>query len=797
LGLEATDTSEALLHPKTRVFAPLGSSNPGDVPGCRRDGDYDFAVIDYLRLAYTADRHPGALSDAAMAKLVDTLLQPDGNDHYRAFRLAGAFYCKAIELEDTENHVLMIEVARYLTNQLRAKRHPGDPRFDNASNGNTEWMLRHLAGFLTHHFKEYNSKPYQAFTVKALEVLYAYSEDARVTLAAQMVLEHLAGFMSVQSRGLRRHVPFRRQPQFELDDSQRGYLAWIGDAESERFALVTGNYTYLEPFGFVFPSGPGNGHALYSAAITEYRVDPFFIDLLVEQGHGATFAMAHHDNLEAYASSPSFLLSAGGVFDFHLPAFLDDLPAWLSSIVTKTNSQHGWARPTTLAPVREKSASYRDWIRFEGHADRRKRQNTCVAPGFACGTDVRVPERIEAECAIAEGKWRFFDFTSPECPFDYGFYVALYTDTCSTSACESRAGNGTYGFLEAREPEGLSFDAFRSGVLARTSGLSVRSEGVLQYTTSTGRVIDFEIDPNPGQASIARIDDEPFARDFSTYPLWRGDAVHATTRARETFDDPHLGERLILDMSDPSRPRRFHVALPDLHRRPGVGGLGGTYFDDSADVIPGAALAWVELRTGERVDALRYGYSSGLEVDHGGRGGSARRLDLQPGEYLDEVRVSLTDRGDRLSSLYVRTNLGRTLGGGSVKSEIRFAAEPRSAIVAFHGQSGAAIDRLGVVTSPLDVKTLSAAARVLEGRSPEGPDAARRASAAEAGCSMAVPSSSNDPVWLGALCFPAALVLRRRRGGAATVHRRTSRVLRRLSRSRAHEHGRGAELPLW
>ncbi|HVJ89162.1 MAG TPA: hypothetical protein VM580_05115, partial [Labilithrix sp.] len=106
LGLDVSDTSAAILHPKTRVFAPLGSSNPGgDIPGCRRDGDYDFAVIDYLRLAYTAERHPGALSEAATAKLVDTLLMPDGGERYRGFRLTGAFYCSAIRLEDTENHI--------------------------------------------------------------------------------------------------------------------------------------------------------------------------------------------------------------------------------------------------------------------------------------------------------------------------------------------------------------------------------------------------------------------------------------------------------------------------------------------------------------------------------------------------------------------------------------------------------------------------------------------------------------------------------------------------------------------
>ena len=758
LGLDVSDTSAAILHPKTRVFAPLGSSNPGgDIPGCRRDGDYDFAVIDYLRLAYTAERHPGALSEAATAKLVDTLLMPDGGERYRGFRLTGAFYCSAIRLEDTENHILMIEVSRFLVNQLRAKRNPGNPKYDNASNGNTEWMLRHLAGFLTHHFEEYNSKPYQKVTVRALEVLYAYSEDERVTLAAQMVLEHLAGFMSFQSRGLRRHVPFRRQPSFELDESKQGHLAWVGDSESARFALVAGNYTWLEPFNYVVP----DTSALWNTAATEYRLDPFFLDLLIEQDHGSRWAMAHHDNLEAYASSPSFLLSAGGIFDHHLPALLDDMPSWLSSMLTKTDAQHGWARPTTLAPVRERSASFRDWIRFEGHADRRKRQNTCVAPGFACGTDVRVPEAIESQCSVTVGNWRFFDFTNPQCPFNYGFYTALYTRQCTTSDCKSRAGNHTYGFLEAREPDGLSFDAFRQKVLANTAALSVPSEGIIRYTTTTGRVIEFEINPKPGQASIARVDDELFARDFSRYPLWRGETVFATTRGRETFDSPHIGERVILDMSDPSAPHRFHVDLPELHRQPAVGGLGGRYFDDSGDVMPNVPIAWIELRTGNRVDRLRYGYTSGLEVDHGGKGGSAKRLDFQPGEYIDEVRVSLTDKGDRLSSFHLKTNRGRTLGGGTVKREVRFTAEPGWQIVAFHGQSGDEIDRLGVVTTPLVPKPHPVTTYSLETDAELNLDPALVA--ADPGCSIGRPSSSREsPVWLLGLAGTVGVLVGRR-----------------------------------
>jgi hypothetical protein len=314
---------------------------------------------------------------------------------------------------------------------------------------------------------------------------------------------------------------------------------------------------------------------------------------------------------------------------------------------------------------------------------------------------VEVPDPLLAACSVAEGAWRFFDFTAPSCPAHYGFYVALFTGSCRTRDCSQRASGGTYGFLEAREPNGLPFASFKQQVLANAAGVSYASEGVHRYRTTEGVDVDFEINPPWGRSSLAALQGAPYSRDLDDYPLWRGDRLLSSTPGRITIDNPHLQERVILDMSFPQEPQRFHVQRPSLVSMASVGGTGGRHFDDSGDVVPGGSLAWVELRTGERLDRLAYGYTSGLEASHGGMGGRAQRLTLETGEYLASVRISLTPRGDRIGSLFLTTNRGRTLGGGTVRRELQWTAPAGSAIVAFHGQSGKEVDRLGIVTSPL------------------------------------------------------------------------------------------------
>ena len=76
--------------------------------------------------------------------LIFKLLNTAGNQHYKKFKLG---LCGKIT--DTENHILMTESARYLTNDLRAdfyRKHnkPVPKEIDNDLNGFHQWWIDHL-----------------------------------------------------------------------------------------------------------------------------------------------------------------------------------------------------------------------------------------------------------------------------------------------------------------------------------------------------------------------------------------------------------------------------------------------------------------------------------------------------------------------------------------------------------------------------------------------------------------------------------------------------------------------------
>src|SRR5262249_6450006 len=150
-------------------------------------------------------------------------------------------------------HVMMTETARYVTNPLRLKQAEQDfppgsnelqdaiAKFDNSVNGLEDWMLQHLQGFLMNDFHEYNARPYERYTVKALQNLANYA-GSRVAVAASMVLDYEAARFAVSTDGLRRAAAFRRRAE-NKDKSE--LLGRHSDEDTWRFAVVAGDTDVL------------------------------------------------------------------------------------------------------------------------------------------------------------------------------------------------------------------------------------------------------------------------------------------------------------------------------------------------------------------------------------------------------------------------------------------------------------------------------------------------------------------------------------------------------------------------
>lgn len=403
LSENVTAASDMFLDARTVPLGQVGTSidKNDESAMCHRRGDYDFALMNLLRLIYVAREHPeDRFSREAMDAMIRRMLTVSGNDHSDTYELSCGPLLR-LDLTDTENHILMIQVAQYLSNQLLGElpENAGNALYDNELNGNNAWMLDYLAThFVKEHFYEYNSRPYQGYSMLAIQLLHSYSQDERVSLAAEMILDLVSAWSGLQSNQLRRFAPFRRQPDYIVPEDvgrRKGHFSWAGDAEAERLALLVGNYGHLQALKYKLPPGDGLRHFVMAALTNQYRLPDVLLDLAIRQDGTPRWLMARHDGVEMYATSSSALISAGGVFVEGEYFGLDENNALVMQLVGQivkqvSDEESGWAQSTTIIPTHESSANILDMIRFEGHRDLKLRENTCVAPGFACGLSPRL-----------------------------------------------------------------------------------------------------------------------------------------------------------------------------------------------------------------------------------------------------------------------------------------------------------------------------------------------------------------------------------------------------------------------
>ena len=201
LGMDLREEEEFLLSDNVYVFSKLGSTFT-ELPICKRYGDYDFSQADLLKAVYFIRKNNVDFSEKAMNKIVEELLVARGSKPTTKQNLG---ICGIHE--ETENHILMIEISKYLTNQILAERYPSNKLYDNSENGMKTWLLDHLAHFPSEYFDEYNSKPYQAFTFQILELLHYAANDKELRDSAKGILDVSSVYAVLQAQNLRRFPP--------------------------------------------------------------------------------------------------------------------------------------------------------------------------------------------------------------------------------------------------------------------------------------------------------------------------------------------------------------------------------------------------------------------------------------------------------------------------------------------------------------------------------------------------------------------------------------------------------------
>jgi hypothetical protein len=514
-----------------------------EVPFCPRIGEYDVALRGYITLIY---RFRWSLAPDVRYRLLH-LLNKRGH-HDRADE-------RVCSVPESENHRLLIESSRYLTNQLWFKR-TGARMYNNARNRDgavpsmDHYLLETLQRLLQRDFVEYNSKPYQRYSFAAIQNLADYAENRKVKLAARMVLDYLSAKVAVSTADARRLVPYRRKLSYNTPDLFERH----SDPLKWRFlvytapTLATGE---LDEAPHIVTLGAATEIVL--AAATDYQPPKLVLDLMVNQAHRSFYQRFRHDGAEIYSSEPDFLITAGGV-----PA-----PRAYKLIGRGKRDDIGVVQSTFLMPTGQ-FRNVTQMIRFQGIDDER---GLCVAPGFACGRNTVVPDiykptnRRDAPepCWLSRPGITFIDFASPHCKDldhrEFGFYAAVFGHA------------GRFGFFEAvpkGKLGGKRLSEFADLTLRRNAGRTYGAKRTNTYTAWGGNTIRFDIRAkNPILSTgIRTLDAHP--KNFDKWRLVSGSILNSDGQgsrkaAPATFiriRNPFMGETLRLDFGDPFNPKR-------------------------------------------------------------------------------------------------------------------------------------------------------------------------------------------------------------------------------------------------
>jgi hypothetical protein len=561
-------------------------------------GDYDMRLLGIIRAYYEFGTSLDNVDPKLRAYIADHLLTVNGPASKRVDYLK--IYELPTPVPETENHLWMTESARYLTNNILSQRLkdagkavPKD--LDNDQNGMTAYLLQRMQNMLVKDSYEINARPYDRLTYAALVNLVdfatAYSgpcfvvappgmpsspTTCDVARAARNCLDFQTAKFAAGSNELRRAAPFRRKPEFR--DYPRFWTTGGDDLTWRHFGLIGGSSEFKRDRYYRLMQGSeGILIDTYQAA---YRPPVMVTDLLRYPPGSSPYLQSFHaterdtNEVEIYYRDRDYLISAGGHFDpgtGFVNAGLHDIDALTFNALELAAGEDGWTQPTTLMPTLEGSDT-RDFVRIAGSTDPRKRINTCVAPGFACGMNPVLPAGLPEACQIHKGNWTFINFHSQSstCPLDYGFYVVFYKKPCGNDVqCKEAAGNpsdgGSFGFFEAVPAWPWDFQVFVDQASAANSNWRYEYSKVNEYAslfTPFGKTT-FQLSEESNLWPIVSYGPTSMQtkpeRRLVAWPVTAGGLMSTPMRACIYIDNRRLGQRLILDHTDVLHPRRAIV----------------------------------------------------------------------------------------------------------------------------------------------------------------------------------------------------------------------------------------------
>jgi hypothetical protein len=504
-----------------------------------------------------------------------------------------------LRIPESENHILMINTSRYLMNKVIIETLADDDDKEDFEDDNEdvkEWLLDNLQTIVKEDFREYNARPYQRYSITAILNLDDFSGDDDLKTASQIVLDLASAKFAAGSNQGRRVAPFRRRMELIPEDmlGNRPFfdLASLADHQVAAMLLFAGQTQQLPDNKASIPS---LGEMIYEAS-SSYRPHSMILDVAANKSKSYEQRI-HHDGYEIYSSTPSFLISAGGVQTGLANKPLIGPFSFTPPKGFEFDVDRGTAMPTVLIPnAPSRQVVVTDFLRILGtieyynsvdakitvfppNAPPREDtvkawtydHNICVRQGFACGMNIVIPRAMDnSQCLItapnAPDQWRFID--SHSCPAYDGaprFYVAIYRQPCVLPGNECLF-IGNWGFFEAVADPGMSIEQFMDQIISSnppelTATLQIPSSLIGTYVSAKGERITFDVRGHErdsdtygivsvNNTSEGEADDWPLG---SLGPILSDDGK-ATIRSLNPPFFPN--SRIEIDFTDSDHPRR-------------------------------------------------------------------------------------------------------------------------------------------------------------------------------------------------------------------------------------------------
>jgi len=425
-------------------------------------GGYDFSATTFTTILYLFDERPEILYPEAKKRLVEILLNDEGEGYSDA--VPGTFG----RIIDSENHILMAQGSKYLKNRYLMLHGNRDARYDNELNGLEAGLLGKLKELSTMGLYEFNSVPYLGYTLAALLNLEAFGE-VKIRNAARELLDYLSFSYALGSYQLNYYPPFRRRYERAKNS------ALSKDYQTIFMKTWLSYHPGIKKFA---PVESGETHALIAACMP-YRPADEVVDLLFNKSPGYFVKLGHGSDgsPEIYSAGPGYLLSAGGV----------NRGKW-SNIV---------ARPICLF-LEEDAQELKELVHLKGKGkDFMQWNNTGVYKDFACtnGT-LFVPEKYKP--AATNAIWS----------------VYAVNDSLSF-ANHSAPGVAILALFRNRKATELADQLMK----LNPDPTQLRKK----FHAPEGSILEYELNPPNDQWVITAVDGQPTDRDFGRWPLINGE----------------------------------------------------------------------------------------------------------------------------------------------------------------------------------------------------------------------------------------------------------------------------------